>query len=233
MSALIICIFLVFSIPGLMIPRIVLGCVYQAVQKRQLPTQFMMTDLMWLMLLVQVAMVPLGFLDRRESIRIPLYMFVLIAVPMIWWHSLRVLSRAGVLSFIRRGFFLVFVVPLTLVLTVAGTICGAMLPFTIFFVVRSFRYHLSSEDVDWPYLITPALGILGTVVLVWLMRRAANFILHSVTVAENAKTTENVWNDFIVSLLRVEELFHTRCITPTQGQCTRKSTEHDAAATQS
>ncbi len=191
MIALVSIIFLVFSIPGLMIPRIVLGCVYQAERKRQLPTQFMMTDLMWLMLLVQVAMVPLGFLDRSEPTRIPLYLFVLIAVPMIWWHSLRVLSRAGVLSFWRRGFFLVVVVPLTLVLTVVGAICGAMLPYAIFEVVRSFRYRLSDLDLDWRYVFTVPLVILGTVVLVWLLRRAANFVLHSVAVAENAQTTDD------------------------------------------
>jgi hypothetical protein len=190
MFALVCLAFLVFSIPGLMIPRIVLGCIYEAVRKRKLPTQFMMTDLMWLMLLVQVAMAPLGFFDRRESIRIPLYVFVLITVPLIWWHSLRVLSRAGVLRFWRRGFFLVVIVPLTLVLTVTGAVCGAMLPYAIFVVVQLIRHRASSEGLDWRFVVTVALVIFGTVVLVWLMRIAANSVLRSADVAENSQTVD-------------------------------------------
>ena len=181
LGLLAICLVLVFAAPGLCIPRIVLGCVYEAERKRQLPTQFMMTDLMWLMLLIQVPMVPLRFIDRGDPTAVPLYLFVLIAVPLVWWHSLRVLSRAGVLGFWRRGLFLTVVVPLTLVLTVAGGICGASLTTWLFAVVQYFYDGSLGGFGSWRMLTMQVLGIIGIVISVCVLRKAAQYALKTAT----------------------------------------------------
>lgn len=172
-----------------MVPRIVLGRVYEAERRRQLPTQFRMTDIMWLILLVQLAMTPLGLIDRHDPVIPILYTLVLIASVLIWWHSLRVLSRAGVLEFWRRGLFLVVVVPLTLVLTVSGAVSVCMLPFAVFRLGLQMRL---GEPLEWRNLVTVLLVMVVTVVLVWLMRKTANYVLSSVAVEKMRSTLNGV-----------------------------------------
>ena len=113
---------LLTAIPGLFIPKFVLGCVYEAEQRNQHPTQFLMTDTMWLIIIVQMFWAPLGLYWHPLDM-IPFYVFTSIGLPLVWWHSVRVLSRAGVMSFWHRGIFL-FVAPLTLALTITTIACG-------------------------------------------------------------------------------------------------------------
>lgn len=167
------------AILGFFVPRIVLGCVYEAERKRQLPTQFRMTDLMWLTLLVQLllALVAQLYAGEQNVIQI-LAIFVLVAVPLVWWHCLRVLSRAGVLGFWLRGLFLVVIVPLTFATTIAAVICGGIVPFVVDAICLSSA-TLGSSPFEEGWLVK-LLGIYAAVVLLtYALRRAARYVIDS------------------------------------------------------
>lgn len=158
----------VLALPGLFIPRLVLGCVYEAEKRNQLPTQFMMTDIMWLILVVQLCVAPLGIFEYRGDL-IPFYMLALLGLPIIWWHSLRVLSRAGVLGFWRRGLFLI-IAPATLLCTIVSSVAGLAVPFLWLNTYgSSFGHYLP--------VATCGLAAAATIAIAVGLRFAANFVI--------------------------------------------------------
>ena len=158
-------------VPGLFIPKVVLRRVFEAERGRELTTQFQLTDLMWLTLIVQLGLTALRMVvgDVRDPSSMWLYGFVLVALPLSWWHCLKVLSRAGVFNLFKRGLFLVVVVPLTLIATVAGGIAGASLPFVATEI--AFGYREASS-------IAVTLGVIVfTIIGVFILKRAANYCI--------------------------------------------------------
>ena len=160
---------LLMALPGLCIPRFVLGCVYEAEKRNQLPTQFLMTDTVWLIIVVQISMASLGVYWHPLDM-IPFYIFAMIGLPLIWWHSIRVLSRAGVMGFWRRGLFQL-VAPLTLVLTITAAASGMAVTMSIL--------ERSSHITELAGMI-----LLGSFVVAVALRFLANYIVQPLPVPD-------------------------------------------------
>lgn len=104
-----------------LVGSLVLGPVNRAAGKLQAPTRFLLLDFMWLLVQLQLA---LGYCVSFVGIQ-QLYFFVLVlgfftlASIMMWAGAVSFLSRAGVRKSLRRGIFIVLLLPATLALMIA------------------------------------------------------------------------------------------------------------------
>lgn len=95
----------------------------------QAPTQFLLTDFVWLVLQLQLA---LGFcvswIGIEQTRLFPAILtFLLFAVTMLWLFGVGFLSRAGVTQPLRRAVFTVLLLPATLSLMMALPLLVALL----------------------------------------------------------------------------------------------------------
>ena len=120
----------------------VLGPIVRAGQKRRLPPQYSITDFLCLFLLIQMPMALIhGYAQPAQSGFSPgggdrayvwlLDGYVWLACGALWWGSVRALSRAGIRNPWSRGYFLLVVLPVTLV----GTVVCCCTPFWILFLL--------------------------------------------------------------------------------------------------
>jgi len=120
----------------------VLGPIVRAGRVRRLPPQYSITDFLCLFLLIQMPMALIhGYLQPAQSDflrggddRAYVWLldgYVWLACGAMWWGSVRALSRAGIRNPWSRGYFLLVVLPVTLVGT--GVCCCT--PFWILFVL--------------------------------------------------------------------------------------------------
>lgn len=102
------------------IGRIVLGPVNRAGGRLRAPTKFLLMDFVWLLFQLQLA---LGFSVQYIGVEY-LFSFVLLlgflsfASVVMWAGAVSFLSRAGVRSSLRRGLFILVLLPATLTLMV-------------------------------------------------------------------------------------------------------------------
>lgn len=95
----------------------------------QAPTQFLLTDFVWLVLQLQLA---LGFcvswIGVEQTRLFPAILaFLLFAVTMLWLFGVGFLSRAGVTQPLRRAVFTVLLLPATLGVMMALPLLVALL----------------------------------------------------------------------------------------------------------
>lgn len=103
------------------IASLVLGPVNRAGGKLKAPTRFHLIDFVWLLVQFQVG---LGFCLQYVGVQyqrsfVMLLFFLSFAVLTMWAGAVSFLSRAGVRSSIKRGTFIVVLLPVTLFLMVA------------------------------------------------------------------------------------------------------------------
>ena len=103
------------------VARLVLGPVNRAGGRLKAPTRFHLIDFVWLLVQFQVA---LGFCLQYVGVQyqrsfVMLLAFLSFAVLTMWAGAVSFLSRAGVRSSIKRGLFIVVLLPTTLFLMVA------------------------------------------------------------------------------------------------------------------
>ncbi len=104
-----------------LVASLVLGPVNRAAGKLHAPTRFLLPDFMWLLMQLQFA---LGYCVSFVGIE-HLHFFVLVlgfftvASVMMWAGAVSFLSRAGVKSSLRRGIFILLLLPTTLALMIA------------------------------------------------------------------------------------------------------------------
>ncbi len=100
---------------------LVLGPVNRAAGRLKAPTRFLLPDFMWLLVQLQLA---LGYCVTFVGVQ-QLFFFVLVlgffflASLMMWAGAISFLSRAGVRSSLRRGIFILLLLPATLALMIA------------------------------------------------------------------------------------------------------------------
>jgi hypothetical protein len=104
-----------------LVGSLVLGPVNRAAGRLNTPTRFLLPDFMWLVVQLQLA---LGYCVSFVGIQ-QIYFFVLVlgfftlASVMMWAGAVSFLSRAGVRNSLRRGIFILLLLPGTLALMIA------------------------------------------------------------------------------------------------------------------
>ncbi|MCA9185405.1 MAG: hypothetical protein KDA99_07290 [Planctomycetales bacterium] len=161
------------------IPYLVLFPVLKIERENPIPTKFRMTDFLWLIVILQVGMVPIVQSvpqQGMEGVRGVVVLVVLLAGSALWWGTVRVLCRAGVIGTWKRGVFQLVVVPATLVLTVGGFIVMGLLPLALATPVMLIAYgHV--DDSLWLSAGCVILAIVLGAMLAFGMRQLTLWIL--------------------------------------------------------
>lgn len=155
----------------------------------QAPTQYMLTDFVWLVLQLQLAfgfcVTWIGIEQRRLFPAI--LAFLVFAVTLLWLYGVGFLSRAGVMQPARRALFTLLLLPASLGVMMALPAFLVMLAMlqidfsewgVIDFVLRDFqRYNV----LLW--VITPTLPLIG-----WLLRQISFWIIRDLPEDEGRLT---------------------------------------------
>ncbi len=145
------------------------------------PTQFMLTDFIWLLIQLQIA---LGVVVANVE-HDPQWVFMLIlgflvfAVIAMWCGGVHVLSRLGIRGFWRRAALIMFLLPAALVVMMgASALCmsAAVTLLMLFRRVGGMRLFLGPPEITIGVLFFLAAGAL-TVLACWLLRLAMCWIL--------------------------------------------------------
>ena len=106
---------------SLTIANWVLAPLEEAANRRRLPTQFTLADLLGLFFLLPVStsIVYFGLPDDDPVVDRPLGILGWLVLGLIWWYGVVNVSKAGVRNPRHRVLFMAFVIPLTLIGTVA------------------------------------------------------------------------------------------------------------------
>lgn len=99
---------------------LILGPVNRAAGRLRAPTRFLLPDFMWLLVQLQLALgYCVAFVGVQTQFFFPLALgFFTLASVMMWAGAVSFLSRAGVRSSIRRGAFILILMPATLALMI-------------------------------------------------------------------------------------------------------------------
>jgi hypothetical protein len=152
----------------------------------QAPTRFMLIDFVSLMILLQIGLAICGQAlsasdagDAAARMYWLLIAVVALLVVVLWSASVSVVSRAGILRPLRRVLVTVVLVPGTL-----ATMIGlpALLVMLVLGIAALFR---PEPEIDWmqKQLLWLALGTLGVVAGVFIMRRLSFWSLSGSTAA--------------------------------------------------
>jgi hypothetical protein len=135
----IMCIVLVLVLAPL-VGTLILGPVNRAAGRLKAPTRFLLPDFMWLLVQLQLALgYCVSFVGVQQRYFFPLVLgFFTLASVMMWAGAVSFLSRAGVRSMLRRGVFILLLLPSTLALMIATP----MLP------VVSYLLETESEQIE-------------------------------------------------------------------------------------
>lgn len=119
---------------------LILGPVNRAAGRLRAPTRFLLPDFMWLLVQLQLALgYCVTFVGVQQRYFFPLVLgFLTLASLMMWAGAVSFLSRAGVRSNLRRGVFILLLLPATL----AMMICVPVLP------VVSYILHTNADEVE-------------------------------------------------------------------------------------
>jgi hypothetical protein len=143
-------------------------------QLLNLPTRYSLSDFMWLLVMLQLALGVVVALVPRESrfteFRTVLLTFLCGTAVVLWAFGVSSLSRAGVTRPLRRGVFTVFLLPAMVFFLMATGIgaVAAVVAFVAMFTDRSFVGVIASLGgaILWPLIC-------------WLLRKVAEWILSS------------------------------------------------------
>ena len=135
----VLCIALVLVLAPI-VGSLILGPVNRAAGRLKAPTRFLLPDFMWLLLQLQLALgYCVTFVGVQQRYFFPLVLgFFTLASVMMWAGAVSFLSRAGVRSSLRRGVFILLLLPSTLALMIVTPI----LP------VVSYLLHTQKEEIE-------------------------------------------------------------------------------------
>jgi hypothetical protein len=135
----ILCIVLVLILAPL-IGSLILGPVNRAAGRLRAPTRFLLPDFMWLLVQLQLALgYCVSFVGVRQwSFFVLVLGFFTLASLMMWAGAVSFLSRAGVRSALRRGVFILLLLPATLALMIATP----LLP------IVSYLLHTETQEIE-------------------------------------------------------------------------------------
>jgi hypothetical protein len=151
----------------------------QAMRTVKAPTQFLLTDFIWLVAQFQIVLAFVaGYVPGEERASfVILLTYLLVAATVLWAAAVSVLSKAGVRGSVRRGLF-VFLLPLILALMIGSAAFFSSAPFWL-----SYLLHLPGYGP----VMTTALAVVvvgggtGALFLVcWLLRRITVWIVAGV-----------------------------------------------------
>ena len=98
-----------------------------AVKYKRRPTRFLMVDFVWLTILAGGLLAPLSnffgsFFDQRWAANLTGISgaMILLVVILVWWRGIATLSGLGIHSHLRRGVFLLVVVPSAIGVSLGG-----------------------------------------------------------------------------------------------------------------
>jgi hypothetical protein len=161
---MVICVVLVLLISPV-VGTLILGPVNRAAGRLQAPTRFLLPDFMWLVVQLQLALgYCVTFVGVQTQYFFPLALgFFTLASLMMWAGAVSFLSRAGVRSTLRRGLFILILMPTTLALMI-GT---PLLPVVAYVlednpqeVERLFRLEgMIPRHAGWLLLAVAALAV--------------------------------------------------------------------------
>lgn len=167
--------------PAVIVGHVILGPLQKAARRAAQPTQFYLTDFVWLLIQLQAA---LGLVAAFVA-RNPAWAFYLVlgflggALTAMWWGAVRAMSQAGVQGAFRRAVLILVLLP-----AVELTLVGAMLFFGAVPLVayRELRNWLSRLDLAILRSLGVGLAILlgaaiATAAVCWLLRTLTLWLL--------------------------------------------------------
>ena len=118
-------------VAGLVVGHSVLGKLNRAAWQVKRPLRFQLSDFLWLMIQLQIAMgVPIGLFSSGSQVGLlaPVLLFAVLSVAVIWFAAIKTMSSAGVTRPKYRAAFVLVLLPGTLVLMMAVIVYATMLP---------------------------------------------------------------------------------------------------------
>jgi hypothetical protein len=164
-----------------LIGRLILGPISRAAGRLKAPTQFHLSDFVWLLVTTQAGFAAVVQLVGVETPYFRVFLtYVTFAVIAIWAGAVSFLSRAGVRDPRRRAIFILLILPGTLGAMIA--IPTVLVLCTVDGVTHAYSY--STFDIGWTLsrgevtrlLVLTAVLIGGGPLLIGLLRRAANWV---------------------------------------------------------
>ena len=130
----------VFIVMAVVLGHWTLGPINRAAGDLKAPTRFLLTDFIWLMVQLQIALAVA--VPYWTDTMVGRYVLVLIGVTcflvvVLWAGSVAVLSRAGIVAPLRRAVVILLIVPAALIIVM-------MLPFCL------LLFALSFFGIFWP-----------------------------------------------------------------------------------
>jgi hypothetical protein len=160
--------------------RIVLGPVNRAAGRLKAPTRFLLPDFMWLVLQLQfVLWYCVQFVGLEQRLYFPLLLvFLMGASILMWGGAVSFLSRAGVRSNLRRGIFIMVLLPATLALMVIAPVLPVLsylMQTDTVAVAQILR--LKSEPPPNAGLVLLIAGLLAIPLAGWGLRRMSRWMV--------------------------------------------------------
>ena len=181
----ILCIVLVLVLAPL-VGSLILGPVNRAAGRLKAPTRFLLPDFMWLLVQLQLALgYCVTFVGVQQRYFFPLVLgFFMLASVMMWAGAVSFLSRAGVRSNLRRGVFILLLLPATLALMIAAP----LLP------VVSYLLVMEAQEIEQLFrirdylppnagLLVLAVGVFGIPVLGLALHMLARWMVAGMELA--------------------------------------------------
>lgn len=163
--------------------RAVLGPINHAAGKLQAPTRFQLSDFLWLLVHVQLALgYCVEFVGIQQRFFFPLMLgFLSLAVLGLWAGGVSFLSRAGVTHPPRRAVFILLLLPLTLALMMTSTILLVVAVVTSAGLVDfSYDYRSQIAAGDERLALSPwamGLAVAALPVLGYALRRGSLWVV--------------------------------------------------------
>lgn len=189
-----VCCFPFLLLLGVPFTYLILQPVQHLVQKQKhrekRPTKFSLTDIFWLMLLLQI---PLAYLVAatkwQDATQVTIVGgLLLLMFVFLWWRGISLLGRLGIDEPLRRGVYLAAIVPVA----VLGAFATAVLTVFIFNIMMNWE-----QDNFRPIEMFYIFGMIALVVIVAMVfRRLTNWVLagssQELTIADDMSPDEVV-----------------------------------------
>lgn len=147
-----------------------------------LPRRFYLSDFVWLMVLLQAAFAGIAWVPQEErAIRIVLGIFFVGAVVAVWTAATNTLSKAGIFQPLRRGLFLLLVLPAVLFL-MGGIAIWLLVLFA------GFEAIAADDSAVWASAVVG--GFVGGLLALWLLRQAMRWIVNGAVSPASAEANQ-------------------------------------------
>lgn len=168
----------VFIVLAVILGHWTLGPINRAAGDLKAPTKFLLTDFIWLMVQLQIALAVA--VPYWTDTMVGRYVLVLIGVTcflvvVLWAGSVAVLSRAGIVAPLRRAVVILLIVPAALLIVM-------MLPLTLLiFALSLFGVFLPGLHLGWATVGMTAGSALGLAVASYVIRLLSAWVIRAPT----------------------------------------------------